>query len=99
MDWALLVYIIAHFLHDCYIYVQYILESVLGFSTVNRHHDHDNSYKEQHLIGAGLQVRRFSSLSSRREHGTVQAGVVQEELRVLCLHLRAANERWTSGLG
>ena len=30
---------------------------------------------------------RFSSLSSRQEDGSFQAGVVQEELRVLDLHL------------
>jgi hypothetical protein len=26
---------------------------------VKRHHDHCNSYKGKHLIGAGLQVERF----------------------------------------
>jgi hypothetical protein len=36
-----------------------------GFTTVNRHHDQDKSYKRQHLIGAGLQVQRFSPVSSR----------------------------------
>jgi hypothetical protein len=36
----------------------------------------------QHLIGAGLQVQRFSPLSSRWEHGSTQAGMAQEELRV-----------------
>jgi hypothetical protein len=44
----------------------------------------------QHLIGAGLQVWRFSPLSSRHEHGSIQAGMVQEELRVLHLHLKVA---------
>ena len=39
----------------------------LGFIAVKRHHDHGNSYKGQHLIGTGLQVQRFSSLSSRWE--------------------------------
>ena len=39
--------------------------------------------KKQHLIGAGLQVQRFSPLSSRWEHGSIQAGMVQKELRVL----------------
>jgi hypothetical protein len=39
--------------------------------------------KKQHLIGAGLQVQRFSPLSSRWEHGSIQAGMAQEELRVL----------------
>jgi hypothetical protein len=52
--------------------------------------------KGQYLIGAGLQVQRFSSLSSRREHGSIQAGMVQEELRVLHLHLKAANRILTS---
>jgi|UPI00001F6546 hypothetical protein len=35
--------------------------------TVKRHHDHSNSYKGKHLIGAGLQFQRFSPLSSWRE--------------------------------
>ena len=30
----------------------------------------------QHLIGAGLQVQRFSPVSSRQEHGSIQAGMV-----------------------
>ena len=33
---------------------------------MNRHHDQGKCYKKQHLIGAGLQVQRFSPLSSRR---------------------------------
>jgi hypothetical protein len=56
-----------HFHHDC-----------LSVSiAVNRHHDQGNSYKGQHLIGAGLQVQKFSPLSPRQEawqhpgrHGT-----------------------------
>jgi hypothetical protein len=39
---------------------------------------------------------RFSPLSSRWEHGSIQAGMVQEELRVLCLHPKAASGRLTS---
>jgi hypothetical protein len=35
--------------------------------TVNRHHDQSNSYKGHHLIGASLQVQRYSPLSSRQE--------------------------------
>jgi hypothetical protein len=31
---------------------------------VKKHHDHRSSYKSKHLIGAGLQFQRFSSLSS-----------------------------------
>jgi hypothetical protein len=52
--------------------------------------------KKQHLIGAGLQVQRFSPLSSRWEHGSIQTGMAQEELRVLCLHPKAASGRLTS---
>jgi hypothetical protein len=63
---------------------------------MNRHHDQGNSYKGQHLIGAGLQVQRFSPLSSRQEHGSIQAGMVQEELRVLHLHLKAASKTLTT---
>jgi hypothetical protein len=45
----------------------------------------------QHLIGASLEVQRFSPLSSRWEHGSIQAGMVQEVLRILHLHLKVAN--------
>jgi hypothetical protein len=51
---------------------------------------------KKNLIGAGLQVHRFSPLSSKREHGNIQAGMTQEELRVLCLHPKAASGRLTS---
>ena len=58
---------------------------------MNRHHDQGKSYKKQHLIGAGLQVQRFSPLSSRQEHGSIQADVVLEkELRVLDLDPKTA---------
>jgi len=57
---------------------------------VNRHHDQCKFYKGEHLIGADLQVQRFSPSSSRWEHGSIQAGMVQEELRVLHLHLKEA---------
>ena len=56
---------------------------------VNRHHDQGNSYEGQQLIGAGLQLQRFSPLSSRWEHGSVKAGMALEEPRVLHLVLRA----------
>jgi hypothetical protein len=52
--------------------------------------------KKKHLIRAGLQVQRFSPLSLRWEHGSIQAGIAQEELRVLCLHPKAASGRMTS---
>jgi hypothetical protein len=47
-------------------------------------------------IGAGLQVQRFSPLSSRQEHSSIQAGLVQEELRVLHLYLKASKRRLAS---
>ncbi|XP_063135216.1 copine-5 isoform X3 [Rattus norvegicus] len=40
-----------------------------------------------------VQLQRFSPLSSRREHGSIQAGMVQEELRVLHLHPKEARNR------
>ena len=36
----------------------------LGFIAVKSPHDHGNSYKGKHFIGADLQVQRFSPLSS-----------------------------------
>jgi hypothetical protein len=62
---------------------------------VNRHHDQGKSYKKN-LLGAGLQVQRFSPLSSRWEHASIQVGMAQAELRVLCLHPKAASGRLTS---
>jgi hypothetical protein len=53
-------------------------------------------YIYKHLIGAGLQVQMFSLLSSRWEHGNIQAGIAQAELRVLRLHRKAASGRLTS---
>jgi hypothetical protein len=44
----------------------------------------------------GLQVQRLSPLSSGQEHGIIQAGMVQEELRVLHLHLKTARRRLAS---
>ena len=34
---------------------------------MKRHHDHGNSYKRKHLIGAVLQFQRFSPLSLWQE--------------------------------
>jgi hypothetical protein len=62
-----------------------------GSTAVNRHHDQGKSYKGQHLIGTGLHAQRFSPLSSRWEHGSMQAGMVQEELKGL--HLKVATEK------
>jgi len=41
--------------------------SVLGFSAVKRYRGQGNSYK--YLIGVGLQVQKFSPLSTRWDHG------------------------------
>jgi hypothetical protein len=38
----------------------------------------------------------FSPLSSRQEHDSIQAGMVQEDLRVLHLHLKATRRRLAS---
>jgi hypothetical protein len=54
------------------------------------------SLKEQFSIGAGLQVQRFSPLLPRLQHGSIQADMVQEELRVLHLHLNDAKRRLAS---
>jgi hypothetical protein len=42
-----------------------------SFAAVNRYHDQGKSYKGHHLTGAGLQVQRFSPVSSRWEHGSI----------------------------
>jgi hypothetical protein len=43
------------------------------FIAVKRHHEQGNSYERQHLVGAGLQIQRFSPLSLWQEHGSIQA--------------------------
>jgi hypothetical protein len=45
---------------------------------------------------ASLQVQRFNLVLSRQKHGSVHAGVVQEELRVLHPHLKATRRPLTS---
>ena len=44
------------------------------------------------FIWGWLIASEVSPLSSRQEHGGIQAGKVQEELRVLHLHLKAASQ-------
>jgi hypothetical protein len=64
-----------------YCYAPYLDDCLSqGFTAVNRHHDQGKSYKKQHLLGAGLQVQRFSPLSLRwgawqypGRHGTGRA--------------------------
>jgi hypothetical protein len=48
------------------------------------------------FIEAGLQVQRFSPLSSGWEHGSFQAGMVPEKLSVLHLHLEVPRRRLAS---
>jgi len=67
---------------------------------VKSHYDHGNSYKGQYLIGVGLVVLRFSSLSSWQEVWQVQAAMELEELRVLHLVLkgnRRLTPKWLGG--
>jgi hypothetical protein len=46
--------------------------------------------KDNILVGAGLQVQRFSPVLSRQEHGSIQADMVLEkDLRILHLVLKA----------
>jgi hypothetical protein len=47
-------------------------------------------------MGAGLQVQSFSRLSTRHEHGSNQAKMGLEELRVSALVLKAARRRLAS---
>jgi hypothetical protein len=63
---------------------------------VKRQCDEGNAYKEQHLIGADLQFQSFSLLSSMWEHGSVQTGMVLEELSVLHLIPKTNWRRQTS---
>jgi len=49
--------------------------------------------KDIYLIGAGLQIQRFGPVSSRQGYDSVQESKMQEKLRVLHLHLKAASEK------
>lgn len=66
---------------------------------VKKHHDHENSYKGRHVIGAGLQFRCLGHSYGVRHGGTAQADMVLEkELRALCLGQKVA-ERDSEPLG
>jgi hypothetical protein len=54
-----------------------------SFIAVTRYHDHGNSYKGNHLIGAGLQFQKLSPLSSWRDNGSMQPDMELEEPSVL----------------
>jgi hypothetical protein len=53
-------------------------------------HDNSDSYKCQHLIGAGLQFRGLVHYHHRGKYGRIQTDVILEELRVLHLDQQAA---------
>jgi hypothetical protein len=44
-----------------------------------RHHDHRNSYKGKHLIGAGLHFRGSVHYHQSGKHGSMQTNMVQEK--------------------
>jgi hypothetical protein len=67
---------------------------LVRFAAGNRHHDQGKPYKDNTV--AGLQIQKFSPSSSRKEHGSIQVGMVQEELRVLHIILKAVNRILTS---
>ena len=56
---------------------------------MKRHHDHDNSYKRKHLIGAVLIFRVLGHYPHRLKHGSTQADMV---LIVLYLDLQTAEK-------
>jgi hypothetical protein len=58
---------------------------------------HQPTYDKQHLIGAELQVQRFSPSSSRQGHGSLQADLGLKKLRVLPLHPKADRRKLASG--
>jgi hypothetical protein len=60
---------------------------------MKRHHDNSNSYKEKHLIGVGLQIKGLVHYLHDGKHGSIQTGMVQEELRFLHLELQAVGKR------
>jgi hypothetical protein len=65
---------------------------------MKRQHEVGKTYflKNQHLIGAGLQFQRFSSLSSCHEAWSMQADMVLEKPRVLHLDPTAARRGLSS---
>jgi hypothetical protein len=45
----------------------------LGFIAMKRHYDQGNSYKDNYLIGAGLQFRGLVHYHHVGKHGSMQA--------------------------
>ena len=81
---------------------QVIQESILSdvlvriSTTVKRHYEHGNFYKENHLIGTGLQFRGLLHYCHGGKHGGLQGDLVPEELRVLYLDLQTAEQNCMS---
>ena len=67
---------------------------------MKRHQEHSNSYKGKHLILAGLQVQKSTvHYHHGRKHGSIQADMVPEELRVLHLNQQAVGRESDTGPG
>ena len=64
---------------------------------MKRYHDHSNSYKGKHLIGAGLYVRGLNLYCNGVKHGGKQAAMMLEMLRGLYLNLQAAGREKHTG--
>ena len=45
---------------------------------VKRHHDHVNSYKGNHLVGVGLDLRGLVCYLNGRKHGDTEVGMALE---------------------
>jgi hypothetical protein len=59
---------------------------------------HVNSYKRKHLIGSGLHSRGLVNYHSRMSGGMQADMVLEKELRVLNLDLKATDMNSTQGL-
>ena len=59
---------------------------------MKRYRGYSNSFKGQHLVGAGLQFRGLVHYHYGRKHGGVQADMVLEKTRVLRLDLKASGD-------
>jgi hypothetical protein len=70
----------------------YALCHSYGVVAVKRHHDHGNSYKDNISLGQAYRFRGSVHCHHDGKHGSVQAGMVQEELRVLHLVLKATRD-------
>ena len=54
---------------------------------MKRHHGQGNTYKGQHLTGVAYNLRSLVHYHHGEKHGSVQAGMALEELKVLHLCL------------